>query len=176
MCYLIRIFVYTFVFNAEMIRVIARNFPLIQILRPSNWRSSNNKLFSTWISPSQYLPAWFTSFLRAYAYNPPKSNSKTAQPEIPEPQFRVGPPGVSSGLSFRNLPDASLLAIRQICTHYEKKCSGKVGLMGSSLIFCPAGGLSLLKGNLQPCLTLTPTPPPPRSTLQSPSPAVTFSR
>jgi hypothetical protein len=66
---------------------------------------------------------------------------------------------VSSGLSFRNLPDASLLAIRQICTHYEKKCSGKVGLMGSSLIFCPAGGLSLLKGNLQPCLTLTPTPP-----------------
>ncbi|GMI36296.1 hypothetical protein TrCOL_g11479 [Triparma columacea] len=61
----------------------------------------------------------------AYAYNPPKSNSKTAQPEIPEPQFRVGPPGVSSGLSFRNLPDASLLAIRQICTHYEKKCSGK---------------------------------------------------
>ncbi|GMH54362.1 hypothetical protein TrRE_jg8172, partial [Triparma retinervis] len=62
----------------------------------------------------------------AYAYNPPKSNSKTATPAIPEPQFRVGPPGVSSGLSFRNLPDASLLAIRQICTHYEKKCSGKV--------------------------------------------------
>ncbi|GMI12904.1 hypothetical protein TrVE_jg13558 [Triparma verrucosa] len=59
-----------------------------------------------------------------YAYHPPKV-AKSEQPPIPEPQFRVGPPGVSSGISFRNLPDASLMAIRQICTHYEKKCSGK---------------------------------------------------
>ena len=32
---------------------------------------------------------------------------------------------MSSGVSFRQLPDASLMAIRQICAHYEKKCSGK---------------------------------------------------
>ena len=37
----------------------------------------------------------------------------------------VGPPGVSSGISFRNLPDASLMAIRSVCLHFEKKCSGQ---------------------------------------------------
>ncbi|GMI43454.1 hypothetical protein TeGR_g1245 [Tetraparma gracilis] len=59
-----------------------------------------------------------------YAYHAPKTNTRTAKPAIPEPKARVGPPGVSSGVSFRNLPDASLMSIRDICSHYEKKCSG----------------------------------------------------
>ena len=62
-----------------------------------------------------------------YSYRGVSGNkaTKSSGPAVPEPKFRIGPPGVSSGVSFRNLPDASLLEIRKICQHYEGKCSGK---------------------------------------------------
>jgi hypothetical protein len=44
---------------------------------------------------------------------------------IPEPQHRVGPLGVSSGMSVRKLPMPCTEQIRLICMHYVNKCSGK---------------------------------------------------
>lgn len=38
---------------------------------------------------------------------------------------RVGPPGVSSGVSHRALPKSCVAQVRDICMHYVSKCSGK---------------------------------------------------
>lgn len=38
---------------------------------------------------------------------------------------RVGPPGVSSGVSHRQLPKSCVVQVRDICLHYVAKCSGK---------------------------------------------------
>ncbi|CAM9923006.1 unnamed protein product, partial [Ectocarpus sp. 12 AP-2014] len=43
---------------------------------------------------------------------------------MPEPQHRIGPAGVSSGVSLRSLPPARLEDLTKICQHYEEKCSG----------------------------------------------------
>ncbi|CAN0291926.1 unnamed protein product, partial [Ectocarpus fasciculatus] len=37
---------------------------------------------------------------------------------------RIGPAGVSSGVSLRALPPARLEDLTKICQHYEEKCSG----------------------------------------------------
>ena len=42
-----------------------------------------------------------------------------------EPRHRVGPPGVSSGISHRELPSSCIDQVRKICEHYVQKCSGK---------------------------------------------------
>jgi len=60
---------------------------------------------------------------------------RSARPPIPEPQYRVGPKGVSSGLSFRSLPSPSLKAISDVCDHYENKCSGKYTSLASRYVF-----------------------------------------
>jgi len=60
---------------------------------------------------------------------------RTKKPLIPEPRHRVGPKGVSSGVSFRKLPDTSLQAIINICSHYEAKCSGKYETLASRYLF-----------------------------------------
>jgi len=57
------------------------------------------------------------------------------QPQIPEPRHRVGPKGVSSGVSLRRFPDSSLQAILDICHHYEAKCSGKYISLASRYVF-----------------------------------------
>ncbi len=48
---------------------------------------------------------------------------------------RVGPKGVSSGVSLRRFPDPSLQAIIDICDHYEAKCSGKYVSLASRYVF-----------------------------------------
>mmetsp|Transcript_22955 Transcript_22955/g.71355 ORF Transcript_22955/g.71355 Transcript_22955/m.71355 type:complete len:662 (-) Transcript_22955:82-2067(-) len=50
---------------------------------------------------------------------------KALPEELPEPQHRVGPPGVSSGLSLRRFPTSTIDELRRVCTHYEDKCGGK---------------------------------------------------
>jgi len=45
--------------------------------------------------------------------------------EIAEPRHRVGPIGVSSGISHRELPSGCVEQVRQICLHYVSKCAGK---------------------------------------------------
>lgn len=61
-------------------------------------------------------------------------NKKTDIP-IPEPRHRVGPKGVSSGISFRNLPPPSLEEIKKICEHYQEKCSGTYKSLASRYIY-----------------------------------------
>eukprot|EP01138_Halocafeteria_seosinensis_P015144 gb/GECG01015457.1/.p1 GENE.gb/GECG01015457.1/~~gb/GECG01015457.1/.p1 ORF type:complete len:634 (+),score=97.71 gb/GECG01015457.1/:1-1902(+) len=56
--------------------------------------------------------------------------NKQAQDNAPIPQDvnnrpRVAPDPVSSGISFRNLPEATLEQIIRCCHHYEEKASGK---------------------------------------------------
>lgn len=49
----------------------------------------------------------------------------TANPlVVPEPLHRIGPEGVSSGISVRNLALPCTDQIRLICEHYISKCSG----------------------------------------------------
>ena len=38
--------------------------------------------------------------------------------------YRIGPAGVSSGVSLRELPKARVEDLTKICQHYEQKCSG----------------------------------------------------
>lgn len=61
--------------------------------------------------------------------------SQIKHPTIPEPRYRVGPKGVSSGVSFRKLPQPSLDAVRKICEHYEAKCSGTYQSLASRYLF-----------------------------------------
>jgi hypothetical protein len=44
---------------------------------------------------------------------------------IPEPVHRVGPPGVSSGVSLRDFPKTTLEEVARICQHFESKCGGQ---------------------------------------------------
>ena len=44
---------------------------------------------------------------------------------IAEPVHRIGPLGVSSGISLRQYPTNYIQQVREICLHYVKKCSGK---------------------------------------------------
>mmetsp|Transcript_5023 Transcript_5023/g.7675 ORF Transcript_5023/g.7675 Transcript_5023/m.7675 type:complete len:432 (-) Transcript_5023:143-1438(-) len=44
---------------------------------------------------------------------------------VAEPVDRVGPEGVSSGISFRSLPDPCFEQVKKSCMHYVNKCSGK---------------------------------------------------
>lgn len=62
------------------------------------------------------------------------SQSKTDIP-IPEPRHRVGPKGVSSGISFRNLPPPSLDEIKKVCEHYQEKCSGTYKSLASRYVY-----------------------------------------
>ena len=52
---------------------------------------------------------------------------KADVPDAPvaEPQHRIGPLGVSSGVSLRQYPTNYIQQVREICLHYVKKCSGK---------------------------------------------------
>ena len=63
-----------------------------------------------------------------------RANPKTDIP-IPEPRHRVGPKGVSSGISFRNLPPPSLDEIKKICEHYQEKCSGTYKSLASRYVY-----------------------------------------
>lgn len=47
---------------------------------------------------------------------------------------RVGPKGVSSGVSFRKLPNPSFSQIKNICNHYEAKCTGKYSSLASRYV------------------------------------------
>jgi hypothetical protein len=38
---------------------------------------------------------------------------------------RVGPKGVSSGVSFRELPEPCFSQLKKVCLHYTEKCAGK---------------------------------------------------
>lgn len=61
-------------------------------------------------------------------------NKKTDIP-IPEPRHRVGPKGVSSGISFRNLPPPTLDEIKKICEHYQEKCAGTYKSLASRYVY-----------------------------------------
>ncbi|CAM9847454.1 unnamed protein product, partial [Phaeothamnion confervicola] len=41
------------------------------------------------------------------------------------PARRTGPPGVSSGVSLRQMRPVNTEEIRRICQHYEEKCGGQ---------------------------------------------------
>ena len=56
----------------------------------------------------------------------PLAPLQKAQPaQMAEPRHRVGPPGVSSGVSLRKFPRSTIAELRKICEHYEAKCGGK---------------------------------------------------
>lgn len=59
---------------------------------------------------------------------------RSMRPIIPEPKHRIAPKGVSSGISFRNLPAPSLSTIKKICEHYESKCSGQYNSLASRYV------------------------------------------
>ncbi len=54
---------------------------------------------------------------------------------IPEPRHRVGPKGISSGISFRDLPPPSLDEIKNICDHYKVKCAGTYKSLASRYVY-----------------------------------------
>lgn len=66
--------------------------------------------------------------------NDTRKNKKTDIP-IPEPRHRVGPKGVSSGISFRDLPPPSLDEIKKICEHYQTKCAGTYKSLASRYVY-----------------------------------------
>ncbi|KAG5185111.1 hypothetical protein JKP88DRAFT_255127 [Tribonema minus] len=75
-------------------------------------------------------PALLSGGAQQHAPNPQQwltgVNQPAPEPQpMPEPSHRVGPPGVSSGVSLRHLPDTTFKAVAAICQHYEEKCSGK---------------------------------------------------
>lgn len=63
-----------------------------------------------------------------------EKRTKTNIP-IPEPRHRVGPKGVSSGISFRDLPQPSLDEIKKICEHYQEKCAGTYKSLASRYVY-----------------------------------------
>jgi hypothetical protein len=64
----------------------------------------------------------------------PQTRKKTDIP-IPEPRHRVGPKGVSSGISFRELPPPSLDEIKKVCEHYQTKCAGTYDSLASRYVY-----------------------------------------
>ncbi|KAL3797917.1 hypothetical protein ACHAW5_002025 [Stephanodiscus triporus] len=54
---------------------------------------------------------------------------------VPEPRHRVGPKGISSGISFRNLPPPSLDEIKNVCDHYKVKCAGTYKSLASRYVY-----------------------------------------
>lgn len=54
---------------------------------------------------------------------------------VPEPRHRVGPKGISSGISFRDLPPASLDEIKNVCDHYKEKCEGTYKSLASRYVY-----------------------------------------
>lgn len=64
----------------------------------------------------------------------PKTRKKTDIP-VPEPRHRVGPKGVSSGISFRELPPPSLGEIKKVCEHYQTKCAGTYNSLASRYVY-----------------------------------------
>lgn len=66
---------------------------------------------------------------------PTNPKHKKTDIPVPEPRHRVGPKGVSSGISFRNLPQPSLDEIKKICEHYQEKCSGTYKSLASRYVY-----------------------------------------
>mmetsp|Transcript_25165 Transcript_25165/g.52874 ORF Transcript_25165/g.52874 Transcript_25165/m.52874 type:complete len:360 (-) Transcript_25165:1587-2666(-) len=64
-----------------------------------------------------------------------RSTRKKTDIKIPEPRHRVGPKGISSGISFRNLPPPSLDQIKNICEHYQEKCAGTYKSLASRYVY-----------------------------------------
>jgi len=54
---------------------------------------------------------------------------------VPEPRHRVGPKGISSGISFRDLPPPSLDEIKHVCEHYKVKCAGTYKSLASRYVY-----------------------------------------
>ncbi|KAL9190283.1 hypothetical protein ACHAXT_007494 [Thalassiosira profunda] len=90
-----------------------------------------------------------------------KGQKKKTEILIPEPRHRVGPKGVvSSGISFRDLPEPSLDEIKKICEHYQQKTSGTYKSLASRYVYQMAteidhlvdalkeGGYDLSEGSL----------------------------
>lgn len=55
----------------------------------------------------------------------PQQSSNAPADAVAEPRHRVGPRGVSSGVSFRELPEPCFQQLKKVCLHYTEKCSGK---------------------------------------------------
>ena len=84
----------------------------------------------------------------------PRIYKKKTDIPIPEPRHRVGPKGVSSGISFRDLPSPSLDEIKKICEHYQIKCAGTYQSLASRYVYQMADEIELLvdalKGGMFP--------------------------
>jgi hypothetical protein len=78
----------------------------------------------------------------------PKGRKKTDIP-IPEPRHRVGPKGVSSGISFRELPPPSLDEIKKVCEHYQTKCAGTYNSLASRYVYQMATEIEDLVDSLE---------------------------
>lgn len=74
----------------------------------------------------------------------PRIYRKRTDIPIPEPRHRVGPKGVSSGISFRNLPSPSLDEIKKVCEHYQIKCAGTYKSLASRYLYQMANEIELL--------------------------------
>lgn len=74
----------------------------------------------------------------------PRIYRKRTDIPIPEPRHRVGPKGVSSGISFRNLPPPSLDEIKKICEHYQIKCAGTYKSLASRYLYQMASEIDIL--------------------------------
>ncbi|KAL3823926.1 hypothetical protein ACHAXA_007897 [Cyclostephanos tholiformis] len=68
---------------------------------------------------------------------------------IPEPRHRVGPKGISSGISFRDLPPPSLDEIKNICDHYKVKCAGTYKSLASRYVYQMATEIDQLVDSLK---------------------------
>jgi len=64
-----------------------------------------------------------------------RNNRKKTDISVPEPRHRVGPKGVSSGISFRDLPPPSLEEIKKVCEHYQTKCAGTYKSLASRYVY-----------------------------------------
>jgi hypothetical protein len=60
---------------------------------------------------------------------------KKTEIPVPEPRHRVGPKGISSGISFRDLPPPSLDEIKNVCEHYKVKCAGTYKSLASRYVY-----------------------------------------
>lgn len=74
----------------------------------------------------------------------PRIYRKRTDIPIPEPRHRVGPKGVSSGISFRKLPSPSLDEIKKVCEHYQIKCTGTYKSLASRYLYQMANEIELL--------------------------------
>jgi len=76
-----------------------------------------------------------TSRASTYELMAPKPTRKKTDIPVPEPRHRVGPKGVSSGISFRQLPPPSLGEIKKVCEHYQTKCAGTYNSLASRYVY-----------------------------------------